>query len=103
MAPNAKLRQAVIASAGPPAATLQLLQEAQEKMGLQDTGAPTDEDHSDAEEKPKSTFHLAAARCWALLLVRIYECFPLSCPKCFSPMRIIAFIEEPATVEKILE
>jgi len=26
-----------------------------------------------------------------LLQVRIYECLPLTCPKCGEPMRIIAF------------
>jgi len=82
---------------------LQLLQEAQEKMGLLDAGTPTSKEHSDADEKPKSKFHLAASRSWALLLARIYECFPLACPKCFSPMRIIAFIEEPTVIEKVLK
>jgi hypothetical protein len=31
------------------------------------------------------------ARCWSLLLARIYACLPLKCPKCGEPMRIIAF------------
>jgi len=103
LAPNAKLRQVVIASAGPPAATLQLLQEAQEKMGFPDGDTSGDEGNSTAEEKPKGKLRLAAARSWALLLVRIYECFPLTCPKCFFPMKMIACIEEPATVERILK
>ncbi len=36
LAPNAKLRQAVIESAGPSGATLQVLQEAQQKIGLEE-------------------------------------------------------------------
>ena len=44
----------------------------------------------------------SAARCWALLLARIYECLPLLCPRCGEPMRIIAFILEPPQVERIL-
>ena len=36
LAPNAGLRQAVIETAGPAGATLQLLQEAEQKMGLQE-------------------------------------------------------------------
>ena len=35
---------------------------------------------------------------WALLLARIYEAFPLLCPKCGGEMRIIAFITEAVTV-----
>ena len=38
-----------------------------------------------------------------LLLARIYEAFPLACPICHAQMRIIAFINEAATVKKILE
>jgi hypothetical protein len=33
-----------------------------------------------------------AARCWALLLVRIYECLPLRYAKCDEPMHIIVFV-----------
>ncbi len=101
-APNAKLRKAVIASAGPAAATVQLLQEAQAKMGLQEPGTPDNEQAPADEAQPPGAFRQAAARSWALLLVRIYECFPLLCPNCLAPMRIVAFIEEPAVVESIL-
>ncbi len=45
----------------------------------------------------------AAARCWALLLVRIYECLPLRCPQCGEPMCIIAIVLDRPTVERILE
>ncbi len=34
---------------------------------------------------------------WAALLARIYECFPLLCPRCGNEMRLIAFITEPAS------
>jgi len=37
------------------------------------------------EAAPKADFRRAAARCWALLLVRIYECLPLRCAKCGEP------------------
>ena len=39
---------------------------------------------------------------WALLLARIYEVFPLICPKCGSTMKIIAFIDEGDAVREIL-
>ena len=94
LAPNAKLRRAVIESAGPAGETLQLLQDAREKMGLSEDEANDD--------KPQSAARQAAARCWALLLVRIYECLPLLCPRCGEPMRIIAFVLNPPVIERIL-
>ena len=94
LAPNARLRQAVIESAGPAGATLQLLQEAGARMGLDEAkSSPT---------APTDDFRRTAARCWALLLTRIYECLPLSCPQCGEPMRIIAFILDPPVIERIL-
>lgn len=39
----------------------------------------------------------------ALLIARIYEVFPLCCPQCCGPMRIIAFINDGAEIRKILE
>ena len=44
----------------------------------------------------------AARYVWAMLLARIYEVFPLTCPKCGGEMRIIAFIDDPTEVKKIL-
>ena len=94
LAPNAKLRKAVIETAGPSGATLQLLTEAREKMELSH-GAPP-------EDNPQGRARQLAARCWAMLLARIYECLPLTCEKCGQPMGLIAFIMEPPVVEKIL-
>ena len=92
----------MIASAGPAGAIVQLLQEARDKMGLQDTSKPNNDFTPADETQPASAFHQAAARSWVLLLVRIYECLPLLCHNCFAPMRIVAFIQEPAVVESIL-
>jgi len=39
---------------------------------------------------------------WAMLLARIYEALPLSCPICHSQMRIIAFINDAGTAGNIL-
>jgi hypothetical protein len=44
---------------------------------------------------PLSSFRRALSRSWALLLVRIYECLPLLCPRCRAPMRIVSFVQEP--------
>lgn len=37
-----------------------------------------------------------------MLIARIYEVFPLVCPKCGGEMRIIAFITEGASIREIL-
>jgi len=39
---------------------------------------------------------------WARLIQKIYEVDPLSCPKCSGAMRVIAFIEAPVVIQKIL-
>jgi hypothetical protein len=97
LAPNAALREAVTASAGPAGATLQLLEHARRQMGM--SGSPPAEPELPS---PLSSLRRAAARCWALLLVRIYECLPLRCPKCGEPMRIIAFVLDRPQFERIL-
>jgi hypothetical protein len=101
LAPNAALRAAVTASAGPAGATLQLLERARREMGLpeQQPASPAEPD----QPSPLSNLRRTAARCWALLLVRIYECLPLRCPKCGEPMRIIAFVLDRPTIERILD
>jgi Putative transposase len=40
---------------------------------------------------------------WAILIARIYEVFPLLCPICGGPMRIIAFITHSADIRRILD
>jgi hypothetical protein len=42
-------------------------------------------------------------RNWARLIQKIYEVDPLVCPKCSGAMRVIAFIEEPDVIKKILK
>jgi hypothetical protein len=37
-----------------------------------------------------------------MLIARIYEVFPLQCPTCGHPMRMIAFVTEAASIVKIL-
>ncbi len=55
------------------------------------------------EPQAKSTSRSPASYLWAALIARIYEVFPLICPHCFGPMRIIAFITFSADIHKILE
>jgi hypothetical protein len=70
-------------------------------MGLPEPQAPSPAESD--QPAPLSNIRRAAARCWALLLVRIYECLPLRCPKCGDPMRIIAFVLDRPTIERILD
>jgi hypothetical protein len=96
LAPNAPLRSAVSAPAG---------------VGAETSGAET-RAAAVAARRParrsvspavvKEPIHRRAARyAWALLLARIYEVFPLFCPKCGGEMRIIAFITEAPAVREI--
>ncbi len=39
---------------------------------------------------------------WAMLLARIYEVFPLRCPRCGEPMRLIAFVTDSGSITRIL-
>ena len=54
---------------------------------------------AEREESPASQ---AARYVWALLIARIYEVFPLICPKCGGVMKIIAFIDEGEAIREIL-
>jgi hypothetical protein len=39
---------------------------------------------------------------WVMLLARLFESMPLTCPNCGADMRIIAFVTEAAPVQRIL-
>ena len=60
-----------------------------------------EEDPSTIEEFSEVS-DFAAKHAWARLIQQVYEVDPLVCPRCAGPMRIIAFIEQPAVIEKIL-
>ena len=67
------------------------------------TESACNEGKGKAEAETEETPVRQAARyVWALLLARIYEVFPLICPKCGGTMKIIAFIDEGDAVRKIL-
>ena len=44
----------------------------------------------------------ARKRAWARLLSKVYEVDPLVCPKCGADMNVIAVIEDPDEIERIL-
>ena len=39
---------------------------------------------------------------WARLIRRVFECDPLACPRCGAEMRVIAFLTDPAVIDRIL-
>ena len=41
-------------------------------------------------------------RGWAEMIRKVYEIDPLLCPRCGGRMRIIAFIEDPKAIDKII-
>ncbi|MBD3873234.1 MAG: hypothetical protein IFK91_10015 [Acidobacteria bacterium] len=55
----------------------------------------------DARVHLGSTFSDGASR-WAEMIKRAYEVDPLVCARCGGEMRIIAFIVDPAVIDKIL-
>jgi hypothetical protein len=81
LAPNAPLRAAVTALAGP---------------------APSAPAPNPTASTAEPAHHRAARYAWALLLARIYAVFPLVCPHCSGAMHIIAFITDGPTVRDIL-
>ena len=118
LAPNAKLRAKVVATAGPSEAVRKQLLEAARKMGLatdsipggpgpqdgtgsataqgQDASAPPEEPKPQKKPKKKATL------VWAMLIARVYEALPLTCIRCGGPMKIISFITAPDELTKVL-
>ncbi len=64
--------------------------------------APTSASAETAQAAEEPIYRHAARYAWALLLARIYELFPLLCPKCGGEIRIIAFLTEASAVREIL-
>ena len=50
-----------------------------------------------------SEFATRAKAAWARLIRKVYEADPLECPRCKGPMRVIALIDDPPAVRRILE
>jgi hypothetical protein len=94
LAPNAPLRGQVTALAGVPDGT----PAADVTGSIAATTAPSRSSEGTAE----AILRRAARYAWALLLARIYEVFPLVCPRCGGEMRIIAFINDAGAVREIL-
>jgi hypothetical protein len=77
-----------------------------------DSGEPTgDPERQESPELPEGGVTIVepeafsrgdARRRWAELIRLVYEVDPLACPRCGGAMRVIALIQEPAVIDKIL-
>jgi hypothetical protein len=56
-----------------------------------------------ASAETLSEFAQRAKAAWARLIRKVYEADPLQCPKCKGPMRVIALIDDPGVIRRILE
>ncbi len=108
LAPNSPLRAAVTAmvqEAAPVVVNCPVAEDANTGAGMTvANGGPAVSGvtlPSEAQAKPKP--RAPASYLWAALIARIFEVFPLICPHCGGPMRIIAFITFSADIHKILE
>jgi hypothetical protein len=71
----------------------------------QDTDSPAPDSptpDSPAAPMPEHRRRRRASVLWAMLIARIYEILPLVCPRCSSAMKLIAFITDGPTIERIL-
>lgn len=59
--------------------------------------------HEDANLSDDSPDSRAYRKAWARLLSKVYEIDPMVCPKCGSEMKVIAVIQEPTAIDKILQ
>ena len=100
LAAHARLRKEVVARAGLPI---------NEPPKVTRGDGDTQPQPSDVQGKAKDTDGQKGfggfkdvVSCWAMLLARIYDVFPLVCPQCGGSMRVLSVVSEIQSVEKIL-
>jgi hypothetical protein len=99
LAPNSPLRAKIAALAGKELSSKETSDECPPPLNTGKDGIDQPSSNVDKHKKEPSKASLFP---WAMLLARIFEVFPLCCPKCNYPMRIISFIEDAHTIRKIL-
>ena len=104
LAPNSPLRAAVTALAAPAQPAKQVV--VQTEPATTGEGAPAVVPLGHAispTPEPAPPKRSPAHYLWAVLIARIFEVFPLLCPKCGGQMRLIAFVTEGMQIRKILD
>lgn len=99
LAPNSPIRHKIIAFANQEPASLTAIKEENSHPLLNIPPSSIPDGLKSRESKKPSRASLYR---WALLLARIFEIFPLICPKCSHPMRIISFIQDRHSIRKVL-
>ena len=56
-----------------------------------------------ADPEDLTAFQKACRRRWAQLIKQAWNADPLLCPKCGGRMKIIAFLQDPEAIRRILE
>jgi hypothetical protein len=56
----------------------------------------------DPDTEAPNAARQAAKVAWAKLIRKVYDVDPLECPRCGAQMRVIALIQDPAVIERIL-
>jgi len=101
LAPNAPLRTKIRALAGKEP---HLARQSLQKIIGSDQASPTQLTPVSAlidSVNEEATFRKISLG-WAKLIARVYEVLPLICPRCKGTMKVIAFIDDPKTIQKIL-
>jgi len=73
--------------------------------GLRKKAAVVASGEAPAEPPAAQAASQRSSQAWAMLIKRVYEVDPLSCPECGGQMKVISFIEPPQTdvIEAILK
>jgi hypothetical protein len=104
LAPNSPLRAAVTALAAPAQPAKQVVVQTEPAAtGVGAPGVVVPDNAVPPMPEPATPKRSKAHYLWAVLIARIYEVFPLLCPKCGGQMRLIAFITEGTQIRRILD
>ena len=105
LAPNSPLRAAAVALAAPAQPSKEFVVPAEPAATGEGVPAvvPQGNAISPALQPAPPAKRSPAHYLWAVLIARIYEVFPLLCPKCGGQMRLIAFITEGTQIRRILD
>jgi len=101
LAPNSPHRAAAVAFAAPMQQAT--AEPAQPGTGVGVPGVVAPGNAVPPAPEPAPPKRSPAHYLWAVLIARIYEVFPLLCPKCGGQMRLIAFITEGVQIRRILD